>query len=194
MLESPRGRFGALAVLLVVLSVLLVWHGSVGPEPALGDYPDKEDFGPDPDPYVGQLVVVDGEVVSVDPLRIEVEYDADERAVYRVTGYDDPVKRGELLRAFGRLTGARTVDARRGFTVPDRGLFYAWGISFLAGLWTLARIVRHWRLDRGTLALVPREGPLRLPLLGERANREGATGPAGTGDEGTEGSGGDDGA
>lgn len=160
MLRSPRARSGALVGLFLVLFVLLVWYGTVDPNPALGNYPNQEDFAPDPGPYVDETVVVAGEVVSTDPLVIEVEYGAGERAEYRVTGYEGSVQRGQLLRAVGRLADARTIEARNGFTVPDRGLFYAWGISFLAGLWTLARILRHWRIDPESVALVPRERPL----------------------------------
>lgn len=152
MLASPRERLGALAVLALVLVGLLVWYGSLGP----GGYPSQQYHGPEPGEYVGQQVTVAGTVLETDPVRIEVEYDADGRAEYVVTGLGFPVEPGDRLRASGRLTDPRTVDAERGYTVRDAGLWYAWVISFLAGLWVLARIARHWRFDADVVALVPR--------------------------------------
>jgi hypothetical protein len=34
---------------------------------------------------------------------------------------------------------------------------YMYLVSFLAGLWTLGRFIRHWSLDRETLSFTPRE-------------------------------------
>ncbi|PSQ17455.1 hypothetical protein BRD00_07010 [Halobacteriales archaeon QS_8_69_26] len=152
MLESPRSRGGALVLLGVALFALMVWYGSLGP----GAYASQEYFGPDPDAYLGERVVVGGGVVDTDPVRIRVTWGTDGSAEYLVTGLDVPVERGELLRVAGRLTGPRTIHAESAFTVTDVGSRYAFGISFLAGLWVLARIIRHWRFDPETAALIPR--------------------------------------
>jgi hypothetical protein len=56
------------AVLLAVLFGTLVAYGSVGPAPERNVYPDQRDLAADYDRYVGDRVVVSGEVVSTDPL------------------------------------------------------------------------------------------------------------------------------
>lgn len=178
MLDSPRGRLAALSVLLAVLFGLLVWYGSLGPAPALGNYPSEEHFGPHPDRYVGDRVATTGRVVATDPVRIEVRYGADRRATYAVTGLDGSVAPGRRLRVFGRLVDPETVEAENAFTVPDSGLWYAWGISFFAGLWTLSRIVRHWRIDREGIALVARERPAGPPVVDGGADDGGGDGGA----------------
>lgn len=174
MLDSPRGRFGALVVLLAVLAAMLVWYGTLGPAPAQGDYPTQEDYAPDPTPYLGDRVVATGIVVSTDPVRIEVTYGVDGRTEYAVTGLDGTVAEGRGISVFGRLTDPGTIAADRAFTVPQSGLWYAWTISFLAGLWVLARIVRDWRLDRSSPGLVPRE---------RRAGVRGLVGSGGSDDD-----------
>jgi len=166
-----------LVVLGVVLFVLLVGYGSLGP----GDYPSEEFHGPDPESYVGERVSVAGTVQATDPLRIEVTYGTDGRAEYVVTGLEVGAERGELLRVAGRLTGPRTVEAENGFTVPRSGLWYTWGISFLAGLWVIARILRHWGFDREAIALVPRT---RFGHTGESQTPGGSGGRTAEGGDG----------
>jgi hypothetical protein len=34
---------------------------------------------------------------------------------------------------------------------------YMYLVSFLAGLWTLGRFIRHWRLNTESLSFTPRE-------------------------------------
>jgi hypothetical protein len=61
---------------------------------------------------------------------------------------------------YGKLTAPTAVRAINAFVVPLRGRLYAWAISFLAGLWVLSRLIRHWTMDRLTLAFRPTEEPL----------------------------------
>jgi hypothetical protein len=68
---------------------------------------------------------------------------------------------GDTLQAVGVLTDPRTVRLTNVVVVPRTGLWYAWVTSFVAGLWVLARLLRHWRLVTETGALHPtpsREG------------------------------------
>jgi hypothetical protein len=62
---------------------------------------------------------------------------------------------GDTLQVFGVLTDPRAVRATNVVVVPQTGLWDAWVSSFLAGLWVLARLLRHWRLDPETGALHP---------------------------------------
>jgi hypothetical protein len=49
------------------------------------------------------------------------------------------------------LTVDRTVRATIVVTVPGRNLLVMYLVSFLAGLWVVARLVRDWRVDRTAL-------------------------------------------
>jgi hypothetical protein len=66
---------------------------------------------------------------------------------------------------FGVVSPDRTIGAENAFVVPAVGPLYARGISFLAGLWVLFRVVRRFRFDRTELGLVRRERPLPVRSL-----------------------------
>jgi hypothetical protein len=103
-------------------------------------------------------------VVSTDPITVRAEYDTPtgiESIDIEVTDVDATVARGDRLQVFGVLTAPRTVRATNVVIVPESGLWYAWVISFVAGLWVLARILRHWRVDIETGAFRPRSDVLR---------------------------------
>lgn len=177
MLRSPRARL--LVVLLVVLLLLaalfglVVWHGTLEPAPEAGAYPGSEELGEEYDRYLGEEVSVGGRVVETDPVVIKAEYGVDESIRLMVVGLDADVEaeEGAFLRVFGVVEPDRTVQASNAFAVPSGGQWYAWGVSFLAGLWVLVRIVRRFRFDREAWGLVPRERPLTVDSLrgGERS-------------------------
>ncbi|MUV88820.1 hypothetical protein GJ629_02045 [Halapricum sp. CBA1109] len=156
MSRSTLLRVLSLSVLLGALFGLVVWYGTLQPAPGLGAYPDNSEFVADTEPYVGEQVTLTGTVVATDPLTVAVS-DGQHTRELVVTGVSVTVESGETLRAFGTLTDRSTLRAESGFGVPPSGHYYAWTISFLAGLWVLARLVRHSRIDRGTLALAIRE-------------------------------------
>jgi hypothetical protein len=155
MLSGVRSRAAVIATVLVVLGGLCVWYGALSPAPALGDYPDNAVVAEDTESVVGEDVAVVGRVVDTDPLTISVGSDGERREL-RLTGTSVTADRGDTVRAFGTLTDTSTLAVEGAFAVPPRGHYYAWGISFLAGLWVLGRLLRHSRLDRGTLALAIR--------------------------------------
>lgn len=133
--------------LLLVLFGLCVWYGSLGPAPELGAYPDSDDVGATPDPYVGSPVEISGQVVATDPVQIRLEYGADRHRRVTVTGLETTVDPGDELRVFGTLTDAATVEAAAAFTVPPSGFAYTYLVSFAAGVWVLGRIVTGWQFD-----------------------------------------------
>jgi hypothetical protein len=158
MLQSPRSRVVALAGLAVVLVGLLVWAGTLQPDPAAGAYAGPDWYGPDPAPFVGDPVTATGRVVATDPVRASVEYGAGNAATFTFDGVDHAVSEGRRIRAFGTLTGDRRIAVERSFTTPPDGLLYAYAVSFVAGLWTLFRVVRTWEFDAVGVGLVPRWG------------------------------------
>lgn len=156
MFDTPRGRVAAVVALLCVLFALCVAYGAVAPNPALGSYPDHEDFGANPGPYVGQQVKVSGIVVSTDPVVVSSYVAAGDHRRFEVVGAAEPAAVGDNYRAFGVLEDETTVRAERAVVVEPWETYYTYAVSFVAGLWVLGRIVRDWRLDRRTLGVEPR--------------------------------------
>ena len=158
MLTSPRGRAAALVVLGAALAGLLVWYGSMGVAPGETSYPGTEALGADYDRYVGQQVELYGTVVETDPLVIESTYGDGRRTRYVLEGVDRPVGEGDRVGAFGVAREGRRIEVENAVVVPSWGLPYTYGVSFLAGVWVLWRIVRDWALDRTELGLTPDRG------------------------------------
>ncbi len=154
-----RHRVVALAVLGGCLVALLVAAGTLAPAPQLHDYPDGEALGHDYATFQGDSVEVGGTVVGTDPVVIEVDYAADGQFSLTVLHVEEPVAVGQELRVFGTAGPDRTITARETVVVSSWETYYAWGASFIAGVWVLGRFLRGWRLDRSTLGFTPREPP-----------------------------------
>ena len=156
MFTTPRTRAVAIATLLGILFVMTVWLGSLPPDPETNSFPSQDELSGEYDRYVGEKVVVSGEIVTTDPLVIESKLQNGESFRLSVRDVSEPVERGETLRVFGVVEEGRTIHAINAFTVPRHGHWYAWVVSFIAGLWVLNRLLRHWRFDRNEAGLEPR--------------------------------------
>jgi hypothetical protein len=154
-------------VLLVVLSGTFVAYGSLGPAPDRNVYPDTRDLADDYDRYVGDRVVVSGEVVSTDPLVVAASDGRGGEVEYRIVQTSKRPAVGEDLRVFGVAREGGVVAARDGFVVDASGSVYAYGASALAGGWVLGRLLRRWRLDPEA-GLVRRDRPLWVPFGSRR--------------------------
>jgi len=165
MFGTVRGRAITILGLLAVLFGLAVWYGSLGPAPELGAYPNHEHLGQDYGQYLGAEVTVTGRVIATDPVTISADDGDGDTFQLTVTELALTPAEGEKLRVYGVAEPDHTIRAKNAFTVPQSGSWYAWSVSFLAGLWVLARIGRHWRLDLATGTLEPRETPLQRPLV-----------------------------
>jgi hypothetical protein len=143
-LHARRWLLGSL--LLATLFGLCVWYGTYGVAPGLGAYPTDQAVVSTPAKYVGDAVTLSGIVVGTDPVEMRIVGDGTQRTL-TVTGVDTPVERGDQLRVFGHLVDEDTVRVTNAFTVPPSGFLYSYLVSFVAGLWVLARLLTQWRLD-----------------------------------------------
>jgi hypothetical protein len=159
-------RYRALAVLglLVPLGGLAVWYGSLGPAPEHGAYPDADDLASEYAHYHGGHATVGGRVVATNPVVIRTDTDPPLRIT--VTDLGITVTEGEDLRVYGVVHPDHTVRAHNAVAVPQSGHWYAWSVSFLAGLWVLVRLFRYWRLDLRTWTLQSRRVPLAPLVVG----------------------------
>jgi hypothetical protein len=152
--RSPLLRAVLLVAVLCAQSGLLLWGGAA--VDGFDDpYPDEYAVAVDYDRHVGHEVAVTAEVVSTDPL---VVYEAFQYRDVRLTvkGADVNVDVGDRLVVFGVLRPDGRLEAIRAYTVVPSGLWYTYGVSALAGLWVLARLVRGWRVDTERWGLAPR--------------------------------------
>jgi hypothetical protein len=150
MLDTPRAR-------IVIVCLLLFGHGLLFPLYAVQPvneeawvFADETEFLDDPDRYLNDPVVSGGIVQDTDPIVIRVKTTGGTNLV-TVTDTTITPKVGDKLRVFGTLIGPSTINAQNAFVVPQQGRWYAWGISFLAGIWVLTRLLRHWRVEWSTL-------------------------------------------
>ena len=164
MRRSARRRAILILGFIALLFGLAVWYGSLGPAPALGAYPDEDELATDYNRYLGEQVTVGGRVVDTDPITIRTDPDTGPPLQLTVTDLSISVREGEQLRVYGVVEADHTIHAIDAIAVPPSGHWYAYTVSFLAGLWVLVRLFRYWRLDLRTWTLTPRRVPL-APLL-----------------------------
>lgn len=153
-----------------VISILLLITGQAllcplyAQQPAnrdAGVYPAMETVFETPDQYRGTPVATGGFVTGTDPITISVETTRGSHAV-TILGTELSPAVGDKIRVFGTLTGPRTIRSQHAFVVPQTGLWYTWSVSFLAGLWVLSRLLRHWRFEYARVRFCRRETPLSL--------------------------------
>lgn len=156
MIDSAAERALVVCCLLVVQISLFPLYAQQPIDPAAHVYPDGPDVADDPSQYVGDRVSLTGIVQGTEPLVARVETTGGSMSV-RVVDHDLSPERGDKVRVFGTLTATDELSATDGFVVPQRGRWYAWGISFVAGLWVLFRLITHWRVTLATLGFLPRE-------------------------------------
>jgi len=188
MIESRKSRLATLCVLFAVLAVLLFWFGiPTSPNPEQGRFPTADDVAADGDIYVGQHVQVTGTVVRTDPVAVDADYEYWTGRRYRtgtleftVTELTTMVRPGQTLQVYGSLRDGRTIEATSSSVRPVVNRQFMYGVSALAGVWVLARLVNGWTVDRDEFAFEPRLEPLvaLAPLydrLRDRLRSEGST-------------------
>jgi hypothetical protein len=161
MFETARSRILLVLVLCAGQTLLFPLYAEQPVDRGSWVLPSGSDIIDNPDQHRGQEVVVGGFVEETDPIVARFQTRTGTHRITITGGEFDP-KPGDKIRVHGTLveTDPLTVDIIHAFVVPQAGLWYTWGISFIAGLWVLSRLVRHWRIDRSTLGFEPRETPL----------------------------------
>lgn len=154
-------RLAVLIILIALLAGHLIWFNTVGPNPAMGDYPGGGHLAADYEQYIGERVVVNGEVVDTNPVLVRYGPADDPKLFLTVTELSIQPERGDPISIFGIVRPDHTIEAinvvihdRRGLS--EYGLSHTWAVSFLAGIWVLGRILNHWRLNTHDLTLRPR--------------------------------------
>lgn len=172
-LTAPTARAVIAGALLALLVGLAVWYGSLAPNPAMGAYPGDDDLAADYDRYVGEHVTVGGRVVATDPVVMHARVDAQTTLELTITDTPGGVAVGDHVRVFGVVEPGATIRAIRVIAQPPTRVWYAYTVSFLAGLWVLGRLVRDWTIDRGAWGIARREPPTSFRALARSVSRGG---------------------
>jgi hypothetical protein len=123
--------------------------------------PTENKFIESANQFLGGPVVTSGIVQETTPLVIKVETNQGKHQV-RITDSGLSPDPGHKVRVYGILTESRKIQALNVFIVPQSGLWHTWTISFVAGLWVLFRLVRHWTVDISALCIYRQESPLSI--------------------------------
>lgn len=124
-----------------------------------GVFPETREFIESPAEYTGERVVTEGIVQQQSPIVIEAETTEGTHNL-TVTGTSLSPSPGDKFRVQGTLVAPRTINSHTAFVVPPSGLWYTWGISFLAGIWVLLRLIRQWKISSSPLCVSRRDTPL----------------------------------
>jgi hypothetical protein len=145
-----------IAILLGVFAVLLVWAGTVQPDPDKHNYPGPTNIHDTPEQYVGERVLVGGVVVETEPLTIESTVGAGEKITFIITDSDLETSRGNDVQVYGALQpDNRVVTIDTVHREPwERQYMYV--VSFLAGLLVLGRLLNDWTIETADWTVVPR--------------------------------------
>ena len=151
----------AVAVLAVVaLAGLGVHYGATYDEH--WPHPSGDQLGDDYDAFVGERILLIGEVSSVDAeadtVVVRVTDSADEVAAeIAVSGVDESVEPGGTVQVYGVLEADRTMDAEA-VVVVDRSpaaTGYKLGVSVLGILLAVGYFLLQWRPNPRKLAFEP---------------------------------------
>lgn len=145
-----------IVALLCLLGTLLVWAGTVPPDIDQHRYPGNEQIVENYDAYVGSPAQVGGTVVQTDPVVLELTHHRSMREV-TVRDVSRPIQAGDRIVVFGEIQPNDVIDSQGSTVRKPWEAIYMYLISFLGGLWVVARLLNGWRLDRDRWTIVPRE-------------------------------------
>ncbi len=156
MRDDRLTRVVSVAFLLVVLCGLLLWAGTLAPDPDRNEFPSEDEFAPAYDEYVGDRVQFGGTVVETDPVVVEADPEDGDPMKLTVSSIDGDPAIGDEANIYGTLEPEQRVAVIDSYTREPWEVYYMYVVSFIAGVWVLVRFVRGWRFDRETFAFEPR--------------------------------------
>ncbi|AGB37163.1 hypothetical protein [Natronococcus occultus] len=155
-------RVLAIVALLAALAGLVVWAGASPAEPMEQEPPNEVEVEPDRGSYVGEDVILGGEVVETDPLVIATRASGYGQFTILVDGKTDrnvegDLESGDQVTTYGTLEDEETLAAERVTVQNPSDTRYMMLVSLVGGLLVVGRVLRDWRFDLGRLAFVPRD-------------------------------------
>ena len=154
-----------LTVFLIVLLIGGVLHGAAPPAPDQGVPPGTDELVTNYDQYIGERVVVDGAVTSIDPLVIETKSSYDETLVLRIDDAEGRIATGDYLVVYGLVQSDASIATIESVHKPSVTYWLTRVLSLLSGLWVVFRAITYWTFDADSLQFRLRETPLMLATV-----------------------------
>lgn len=148
------------ALLLVAALGGLFVHEDVTSD-ARTPYPAPHDLAADYESYVGERILLFGEVQDRDGETVTLEAESEGVTIQlRVTGVAATVEPGGVLQVYGDLGQDRTMAAERVVVVNESGgaEWYKYVVSAVGAVGFLIAFGRYWRLDTESWTLEARDG------------------------------------
>lgn len=124
-------------------------------------YPTDEGLSADYDEYVGEQVLLFGDVESIDRTadRATIEVEADNGPfTVTVEGIDADVEPGGVVQVYGTVRPGQTIAASNVVVVEasSENRLYQFAVSGVGAVLVLAAFFRYWRIDWAALTFEPR--------------------------------------
>lgn len=153
--DDRRTRVVSVVLLLCILCGLLVWAGTLAPDPDRNEFPNEDSVAVSYADYVGDRVQFGGTVVETDPLVVETTPTQGAPLRLTVESFDGDPTVGDEINLYGTLESDHRVVVIDSYTREPWEAYYMYAVSFIAGIWVLGRFIRGWRFDRKTFAFEP---------------------------------------
>lgn len=152
-------RLTLLVVLIAGAFGLAVHHGATYDEN--WPHPSGDQLEGDVDAYVGEQILLFGEVQTTEPdaITIHVTNDANEVVLeLEAYGVEESVEPGGIVQVYGVLEGDRTMTPEETVVVDSSptATIYKYVVSALGGVLAVGYFFRHWRINIRELAFEPR--------------------------------------
>lgn len=124
-------------------------------------YPTEEELHANYEEYVGERVLLFGDVGSIDRTgqRARIEIEADDGPLkLTVSGIDDDVEPGGVVQVYGKVQPEHTITAANIVVVEQSSgkRLYKFVVSGVGAALALAAFFRYWRIDWSSQTFEPR--------------------------------------
>jgi len=157
-MDSRRARALGILVLVCLLAGMFVWAGSITPNPAENRYPGNTELLEDYEAHIGDPVQISGPVVHTEPVIIRISNSHESREI-NVQNFHPSVSVGERIVVFGTVGDDNTLDSDDAVVREPWEAKYMYLVSFVGGLWVLARLVNGWKINTDRWSVKPRDTP-----------------------------------
>jgi len=124
-------------------------------------YPEPHELAADYDSYVGETILLFGDVTATDADGVDIEAESEGVTIdRRVDGTSAAVGPGGSVQVYGELRPNRTMAAGSVVVINDSGgaEWYKYVVSAVGAVGFLAAFLRRWRVDTETWTVEARDG------------------------------------
>lgn len=166
-------RIGIVVVLVTCLCLTTIWYGSLGADPRNNVFPGSGNLANDYEAYIGQRVLVTGQVVHADPAVLRVSGGEQDSFNLTITNLSADVSTGSDIQVFGIVRPDDRIEAIKIRRQSESVLWYVWLLSGIGLSWTAWRAIRHWQVNIGAVQFSRRARSVQSRSKGSDSDAEG---------------------